>query len=59
MDDPENFTVCIIHALCSVDQALIKYIDKPEGTKWVRVSADEFEEDEGQEPYMEKWKNHL
>ena len=59
VDDPENFTYCIIHALCSIDPALIKYIDKPAGTKWVRISADEFEEDNGQDPYMEKWKDHL
>ena len=39
-----------------IDPAIIKYIDNPAGSRFVRKSSAEFEEDRNQPAFMEKWK---
>ena len=42
--------------LVNMDPYIMHEIDQPAGTRRIRKSATEFEDDHGQDPYLEKWK---
>ena len=52
----ENLELCPVYSITGIDPALISYIESPAGTRLVRISPEEFEEDRDQPAYMEKWK---
>lgn len=52
----ENIELRPLYTITGIDPALMTYIESPEGTRLVRVSPQEFEEDRGQPSFMEKWK---
>ena len=53
--DYHNIQLMSIHSVMQYDGAIWKYINSPVGTRLVRVSSQEFEEDcEGKAIYMEK-----
>ena len=56
VDDTDNLELCVVGSIAGIDPAVVKYIDSPIGTSLVKKSADEFEEDEGQDIYVEKWR---
>lgn len=56
VDDTHNLELCVVGSIAGIDPAVVKYIDSPIGTSLVKKSADEFEEDEGQDIYVEKWR---
>lgn len=53
-DDPENIEMVPVAAVAELDPDVLDYLGSPAGAGFVRVSSDEFEEDDGQEPYVEK-----
>ncbi len=55
-DKVENVELCIVSSIAGIDPAIIKYIDNPAGSRFVRKSSAEFEEDRNQPAFMEKWK---
>lgn len=55
LDDIANFSLCAIGQIAQIDPAILGYIDSEIGTNLIRTSATEFEPDQGQEPYLEKW----
>lgn len=55
MEDYHNIQLMSIHAVMQYDSAIWKYITSPVGTRLIRISSDEFEEDHNdKEIYMEK-----
>ena len=57
LDDYKNIDLCMVNSIAGIDPAVMKYIDNPVGSRFVRVSSEEFEEDKNQQSFMEKWKN--
>lgn len=55
VEDVGNFVLCYVGAVAQIDDVVLRYLDSEEGTELVRVSADEFAADEGQEPHLDKW----
>ncbi len=54
-DDYRNIQLMSVHSVLQYDKAIWKYINSPVGTRLIRISSDEFEEDHnGKEIYMEK-----
>ena len=53
-DDPENVEMIPVAAVVELDPDVEEYLGSPAGASFVRVSSDEFEEDDGQEPFVEK-----
>ena len=56
VNDISNLSLMRIGYLANLDPYIMNEIDKPAGTRRIRKSATEFEEDQGQDPYLEKWK---
>ena len=54
VDDINNMTLMPVGNVANLDPLIMKYIDSPAGTNLVRKSADEFEEDKGQDPFVSK-----
>ncbi len=54
--DANNVTFTPVGAILELDPALMSFIVSEPGMEFVRVSADEFEKYDDQDPYMEKWK---
>ena len=56
-NDAGNFALCYVSSVTEMDHTVTGYLNYPYGTDLIRISADKFEEDRGQEKiYMEKWK---
>lgn len=56
-NDAGNFALCYVSSVTEMDHTITGYLNYPYGTDLIRVSADKFEKDMGQEKvYMEKWK---
>ena len=56
LNNIENIELCMVNSIVGIDPTVMSYIDSPVGTRFVRMSSDEFEEDRNQKSYMEKWK---
>lgn len=56
VNSAENVELCAVATVASLDSAVIKPLDSPAGSCFVRTSSDEFGEDNGQPAHMEKWK---
>lgn len=56
LNDVANVELCTVNTIAGIDPVIMKYIDNPAGSRFVRKSSDEFEEDKKQPSYMEKWK---
>ena len=56
LDNVENVDLCPVYAIAGMDPTVMSYLESPFGTKLVRKSPDEFEEDRKQPSFMEKWK---
>ncbi len=56
VNDISNLSLMRIGYLANMDPHIMHEIDKPAGTRRIRKSATEFEDDHGQDPYLEKWK---
>ena len=55
INDSNNILLMSIHEITQIDRDVWKYITKPVGTGLVRVSSDEFQEDDGEmEMFFEK-----
>ena len=56
-NDACNFALCYVGSVMDMDHTVTGYLNYPDGTDLIRVSADKFEKDDGQSKiYMEKWK---
>ena len=56
-NDAGNFALCYVASVTDMDHTVTGYLNYPYGTDLIRVSADKFEQDNGQENvYLEKWK---
>ena len=53
-EDPENVEMIPVAAVVELDPDVEEYLGSPAGSSFVRVSSDEFEEDDGQDPFVEK-----
>ena len=53
-DDPDNVEMIPVAAVVELDPVVMNYLGSPVGASFVRVSSDEFEEDDGQDPLVEK-----
>ena len=53
-DDPDNVEMIPVAAAVELDPVVMNYLGSPVGASFVRVSSDEFEEDDGQDPLVEK-----
>ena len=47
IDDAQNIALLNVGSVCKMDPAVWKYIDAPAGSSFIRISAEEFEEDKG------------
>lgn len=56
INDVNNVELCIVGSIIGIDPILMNYIDSPVGTSFVRISSSEFEAENNQTSYMEKWK---
>ena len=56
INNVENVELCQVYSLAGIDPAIIDHIDSPVGTRLIRKSSEEFEEDRNQPSFMEKWK---
>lgn len=55
VEDYNNIMLMSIGEVYQLDSDILKYIDNPVGTAFVRISSDEFEiEDNNRKIYMEK-----
>ena len=52
----ENLGLYPVWHIADVDPTLMRYIDKPAGAALIRKSDDEFIDDNGEDPVLEKWK---
>ncbi len=48
--------LCRVYSIAGIDPAVINHIDSPVGTRLIRKSSEEFEEDRNQPAFMEKWR---
>ena len=56
LDDYKNIDLRMVNSIAGIDPAIMKYIDSPVGARFVRISSEDFEEDNNQKSHMEKWK---
>ena len=56
INNVENVELCLVNSIAGIDPTILNYIDSPIGSRYVRMSSDEFEADNNQRSYMEKWK---
>ena len=56
INDVNNVELCIVGSIIGIDPILMNYIDSPVGASFVRISSSEFEAENNQTSYMEKWK---
>jgi hypothetical protein len=55
IEDYRNIQLMTIHEVMQYDMTIWKYINSPVGTRLIRISSEEFEEDQNdKEIYMEK-----
>lgn len=47
IDDAQNIALLHVGSVCQMDPAVWKFIDAPAGSSFIRISAEEFEEDKG------------
>ena len=52
MNNPNHHHIFSLNELCNYDPDVIKYLDAPEGSVFIRVSEHEFEMDDGTKPIM-------
>lgn len=50
MDDVKNTSIVAVNTLCNYDPEVIKFLDAPVGSAFIRVSEHEFEEDKRDKP---------
>ncbi|MBQ8983454.1 MAG: DUF2185 domain-containing protein [Lachnospiraceae bacterium] len=56
INDVENVELCRVYSIAGIDPAVINHIDSSVGTRLIRKSSEEFEDDKNQPAFMEKWK---
>lgn len=56
MDSADNFVLVRIVRVWQLDHVIAKYIGNSLSTSLIRVSLEEFEEDNGQDQYLDRWK---
>ncbi len=56
INDVEHVELCKVYSIAGIDPAVLNHIDSPVGTRLIRKSPEEFEEDRNQPAFMEKWK---
>ncbi|MBR1773545.1 MAG: DUF2185 domain-containing protein [Eubacterium sp.] len=56
LNNVEHVELCKVYSIAGIDPAVINHIDSPVGTRLIRKSPEEFEEDRNQSAFMEKWK---
>ena len=56
INDVNNVELCVVGSIIGIDPILMNYIDSPVGASFVRISSSEFEAENNQTSYMEKWK---
>ena len=56
INDAEHVELCKVYSIAGIDPAVINHIDSSVGTRLVRKSSEEFEDDKNQPAFMEKWK---
>ena len=56
INNVEHVELCKVYSIAGIDPAVINHIDSPVGTRLIRKSSEEFEEDRNQPAFMEKWK---
>ena len=52
----EHVELCKVYSIAGIDPAVINHIDSPAGTRLIRKSSEEFDEDRNQPAFMEKWR---
>lgn len=50
LDDSKNIVILYVYQVCQIDGDIMKYIDSPVGTAYIRISSDELELDNGDKP---------
>ena len=56
INNVEHVELCKVYSIAGIDPAVINHIDSPAGTRLIRKSSEEFEEDRIQPAFMEKWR---
>ena len=56
INNVEHVELCKVYSIAGIDPAVMNHIDSSVGTRLVRKSSGEFEEDRNQPAFMEKWK---
>ncbi len=56
INDVDHVELCKVYSIAGIDPAVMNHIDSPVGTRLIRKSSGEFEEDKNQPAFMEKWK---
>ena len=56
INNVEHVELCKVYSIARIDPAVINHIDNPVGTRLIRKSSEEFEEDRNQPVFMGKWK---
>ncbi len=56
INNVEHVELCKVYSIAGIDPADINHIDSPVGTRLIRKSSEEFEEDRNQPAFMEKWR---
>lgn len=56
INNVEHVELSKVYSIAGIDPAVINHIDNPVGTRLIRKSSEEFEEDRNQPVFMEKWK---
>ncbi len=55
LNNPNNFHIYAINTICNFDKDIIPYLKSKIGSKYIRISHSEFEEDDGtKEIFIEK-----
>lgn len=57
INNVENVELCKVYSIAGIDPVVINYIDSPVGTRLIRKSSEEFEDDKNQPAFMERWKS--
>lgn len=56
INDVEHVELAKVYSIAGIDPTVINHIDSAVGTRLIRISSTEFEEDRNQPAFMEKWK---
>ena len=57
INNVENVELCKVYSIAGIDPVVINHIDSPVGTRLIRKSSEEFEDDKKQPAFMERWKS--